>query len=424
MPIKKIIFIVIGAIVLLQILVFFRILPGRKAAAPADVEIALWGIQDDGQAWRDILRKFSDKYPYITVKYTRLNEQTYESTLINKIAEGKGPDVFMAKNTWIFKHKDKFYPMPAVPGFSSAQMSEVFADQFANDLVASTGQIFGLPLFMDTLALFYNKDTFNAADIALPPKTWDDAAEISKKLTRKSATDEIISSGLPLGTWSNVDNAFDILSSMMLQYGDPIIAKTPVIHAVLTEKAADAVSLYTSFADVKNPNFSWSARMPDSITAFTETASPFAFGFASDLEKIRAKNSHLNLGIAPFPQQKNARIPIVYGRYFFLAVANASAKKLPAWTFVKFMSLEEGAPLYTEAMNRVPARRDLLALKPKKSEFELFYKQALIARGWPVPDEQAAIQMFGDAIDSINSKSQTVLEAIAALRGRLAQLLP
>lgn len=424
MPLKKIILLVVGALILILILIFFRILPGRDTPTPTEVEIAFWGIQDDTQVWRDILRKFSKKYPYITVRYTRLNEQTYEATLINKIAEGKGPDVFMAKNTWIFKHKDKFYPMPANLGFSSTQVSEVFADQFAGDLVASSGQIFGLPLFMDTLALFYNKDTFNAADIALPPKNWEDAADISRKLTRKSATDEIISSGLPLGTWSNVDNAFDILSSLMLQYGDPIIAKNPVIHAVLAQKAADAFNLYTSFADKKHQNFSWSARMPDSITAFTETTAPFVFGFNSDLERIRAKNPHLNLGIAPFPQQKNARVPVVYGRYLFLAVANASAKKLPAWTFVKFMSLEEGAQLYTEATNRVPARRDLLALKPKKPEMELFYRQALLARGWLVPDAEATMQMFADAVDSISNKSQTVMEALATLRGRLTQLLP
>ncbi len=80
-------------------------------------------------------------------------------------------------------------------------------------------RVFGLPLGVDTLAVFYNRDLLNAAGIATPPATWTQFQEAVVKLTRVSAGDVIAQSGAALGTSRNVERAFDILSLLMLQNG-------------------------------------------------------------------------------------------------------------------------------------------------------------------------------------------------------------
>ena len=425
MPIKNIVFAVIGLIVLVQILVFLRVLPGRNPPTPTSVQLSFWGTDDDQEVWRDIIKNFQEKFPYITVKYTRFDSNDYEDTLGNKIAEAKGPDIFMLPNTFLLKHRDIIYPLPqqALP-FSPQEFSSSFVDGAYQQLVAPDGAIYGLPLFIDTPVLFYNKDILNAAGIAQVPANWDDLIALSRQLTQKNAIGEIVKSGLPLGTSRTVDNSFEILSTLMLQEGDPIINRDLEPGVVLGEGGAKAMAFYTSFAKSSDQNFSWSNRMPNSLTAFSQTTSAFAIGFSNDIARIRAKNPHLNFGIAPFPQKKGTGIPVVYGRYFFPTVLKFSKNPLAAWQFVNYLTGPEGSAAYIQKTMRPPARRDLLSSKAPIPDLDAFYRQSLIAKSWPVPDNSATRQLFQDAIDSVISGTADAGKAVDTIHQRLDLLLP
>ncbi len=425
MSIRNIIISVIGIIVLVQILVFLRILPGRQAAAPPSAELTFWGFDDEAPVFQQIIDNFHDKFPNVSIKYTRINKNDYEDTLINKIAEGKGPDVFMLPNTDFVKHRDKIYPMPqADVVFSSRDFSSTFVDGTYEELVASDGSIYGLPLFIDTPVLFYNKDTLNTAGIAQVPGNWDDIIALSRSLTQKNAVGEIIKSGLPLGTSRTIDNSFEILSTLMFQQGDHVIERGQEFNTVLGEKGTKALEFYTSFANPADKNFSWSDRMPNSLTAFAQVSSVFAIGFYEDIARIRAKNPHINFGMVPFPQNKGAAVPIVYGRYFFPTVLKFSKNPVVAWQFIDYLTSQEGASVYIQHTNKTPVRRDLLSSKAPTAELDPFYRQALIAKTWPVPDEIATRRLFQDAIESVVSGTLNASQAIDNLAHRLDLLLP
>ncbi|MDP3769758.1 MAG: extracellular solute-binding protein [Candidatus Sungbacteria bacterium] len=422
---KNIVLAVIAAIVLIQALVYLRILPGRKPPAPANVNITFWGFQDDGEVWRDIILTFQKKYSHINVSYQRLDRASYEETLVNRMAEGKGPDVLMLPNTLLFKHRDKIYPLPQQTlAFSARHFSPLFVDAAYEELVSPEGIIFGLPLFIDTPVLFYNKDIFNAAGIATTPNNWDEVTAISRKLTEKNNVGEIIKSGLPLGTSQNVEHSFEIVSSLIFQEGDPIIRRSPSLALVLEESATKAFAFYTSFADPSNANFSWSNRLAHSLTAFSQTTSAFGFGFYEDIARVRAKNPHLNFGILSFPQKKDIRFPVVYARYSFPTVSKSSPNILAAWQFVDFITRGEGAKMYIDKTGLPPARRDLLANRPTNPDLDVFYRQALIAKTWPIPDESRTKRLFSETIESIVSHTNTAHQAVQNLKGRLDLLLP
>ena len=164
----------IGGVVLILLLIVFGILPGLRSARPVPVSLEFWGFGDDVEVWREIILSFHEKLPHIEVTYHRFPEETYEETLVNRLAAGTGPDVFMLKNSWVTKHKDKIYPMPPGTEYSVREFQQNFVDVASQDLLTQDGQILGMPIFVDTLALFYNKDLLNAAGIASPPKDWDE----------------------------------------------------------------------------------------------------------------------------------------------------------------------------------------------------------------------------------------------------------
>ena len=423
---RNIIILGILFIILIQVLVYVRVLPGRKAEQPPSADLTFWGFQDDADIWREVFKDFQTKYPGISIAYTHLDAENYDETLLNKIAEGKGPDIFMLPTSLLLKYKEKIYPFPQQAlAFSARDFSSIFVDGTAADLVSPNNDIFGFPLFIDTPVLFYNKDMFNAAGIAQAPRNWDEVIAISRQLTEKNAVGEIVKSGLPIGTYRNVDNAFEIISSLMLQEGDPIINPAPAPRVVLGDGGVKGLALYTSFADPLDKNFSWSNRLPDSLTAFAQGTSVFAIGFFDDIARVRAINPHINLGIAPFPQKKGASFPVVFGRYSFPTVSKFTQNPLAAWQFVNYITRDEGASTYLKTTNRPPARRDLLASgKAPIPELDTFYRQALIAKAWPMPDSVATQHLFEEAINSIVSRTTTSYQAVQNMKQRLDLLLP
>lgn len=417
---------VVGVIILVVVLSFAGILPGKKAS-PKPATIEFWGINDDESVWLPVLDAFRQKNGHITVQYTRFPEETYEDTLINRIAEGSGPDVFLLKQEWIQKHKEKLYPLPQRDfNISWQEIKQLFADGAGQNMITKSGDVLGLPLFFDTPALFYNKDAFNAAGIATPPKTWEDVASLSKKITKQSPAGDILLSGFALGSWRNVSYAFEIISSLMLQNGDPIVEQdqTGRTNVSLGTPAAEALRFYTSFADPRNANFSWNDRMPPSLDAFAEEKTVMSFGFSKDIARIAAKNPHISLGVALFPQRQNARTPTVYGTSRVLTVSRASKNPIPAWQFALYAGAGEGTEAYLEAAQLPPARRDLIGKGTDSLTLQPFYRQALIAKSWPVPDEQPTRRLFQEAIESILSRIAPPEQATGTLREKLRLLIP
>lgn len=420
----QIIAFIVFAFIFGLILVFFGILPGLKPSRPPPFTLEIWGIEDDESVWDGIIRRFHEENPHISVNYTRFNEDTFEETLINRLAENKGPDIFMLKNSSILKNRDKIYPFPQERfKFSSRDFPKIFTEKTAEDLISPEGEIIGLPLFTDTLALFYNRDIFNAAGIAEPPKTQEEIVDISRKLTQiNPAAADIVRSGLALGSFDNVEHALEIISALILQKGDRVInPKTGDVE--LREGAKDAFLFYTSFADETNRNFSWTSRLPNSLDALANEKTAMAIGFARDIKRTTAKNPHLNLGIAPFPQPKDARLPLSYTQYFFPTVSNFSRHPFEAWQFILFVVSRDNAKEYLEKTNRAPARRDLINQRPKDPQLEVFYQQSLVAASWSIPDYGAVSRIFGDALKTVLREKDSG-NAIDKLGNQLKLLFP
>jgi ABC-type glycerol-3-phosphate transport system substrate-binding protein len=417
-----ILFIGIGVLALIVGLVIFGI--GRQPAEPAPVTLEFWGLDDDEEVWREIITKFQKKNLNFTINYTRLPESTYEEILVNRLAEGRGPDLFMLSNSSISKHRDKIFPLPKGFGISAKDFGRTFADIAYQDLVGNNGEIYGAPLFIDTLALLYNRDIFNTAGIAEPPRDWDAVKSLAQSLTRVNVAKDVVRGGIALGTARNVEHAFEIVSALILQNGDPIVGREDRVEIGLGIKAQDALRLYTSFANPRQSNFSWTERMKDSITALGEGSVAMIIGFSRDLPVIAAKSPHLALGVSPLPQPKGSNTSLTYGSYFFPAVSKASRNPTAAWRFALDIAYGEGVTLYLNKTGRPPARRDLISAGTKSPQLDVYYRQALSAKSWLVPDESKARNIFREAIGALNTGAVSPEQATARLEQQLRLLLP
>src|SRR3989344_6499637 len=100
--------------VILLIALFTGVIPGLrlKPSAPERLTLTVWGVFDSEQVFTDLVNIYRKDRANVEINYRKFEDpNTYESELINALAAGTGPDIFMFQNTWLPKHRDKIVPV-------------------------------------------------------------------------------------------------------------------------------------------------------------------------------------------------------------------------------------------------------------------------------------------------------------------------
>lgn len=424
------------------------------------VNLEVWGVMDDSDAYAEIFKNFRDIDPNAgEITYKKQRIETYQQDLINALASGKGPDIFMIGNNWLPAFADKTAPAPKEI-LTEQQFRGNFVDVCANDFV-SKGDVYAVPLSVNSLQLYYNKDLFNAAGISAPPTTWNEFIRDTEMMTRVSPTGEINPSGAAMGaaagsTAGSINRATDILTLLMFQNGVALRDDSGQVNFGKNPNALKALDFYTSFARNSAPNYSWNPLMHYSIDAFSEGSVAMMLNYSWQESVIRGKSPKLNFAVAPVPQMVPSA-PAGYANYWGYAVAankvivnDPSSKLVPvtndmrvaeAWKLLTYLTTKEGIPVvttnsgtsvvqkpnlsfdpadvYMTKTKQPAARRDLIDKQRSDVDLGVFAQGNLIAKSWVEPDPALIEGTFNDMINAVNNGSSTSSNALETTAERI-----
>lgn len=391
-----------------------KFLSGADKELLKPVNLTWWGVEDDRQDYSGIISAYRSIHPNISINYRKLRLEEFEAELLNALAEDRGPDIFSIKNTWITKYIPKIKPLPETTtlayeitqkslgvkqetiievrdnkSITPGQIEKSFIEVVYRDVIRGN-KIYGLPLSVDTLVLFYNKDLFNTAGIPLPPIFWPDVQQNISSLTFQNNDGKLIQSGIALGTANNVEYSEDILSLLMMQNGAQMISGRKVTFGAIPpggnriyNPGPEALVFYTDFANPGKEVYTWDKNYPNSIDAFAEGSVAMLFGYYSDIAKLEAKRQgKLNFGITGAPQIQNRPSKINFAKYWVNTVSKKSKNVNEAWDFVQFMAQEKQVKLYLNKTGKPTALRSLIAKQIDDAELEVFAEQLLTAQSW------------------------------------------
>lgn len=402
--------IILAVIGLAVIGLIFAFLFGRKDSGIPDVqgEVLIWGVFDDSDVMRGLISRFQASYPKVKITYQKKTIDTYEKDLVNALATGSGPDIFYIHNTWLPKHIDKLTPTYQ-DYMTVSSFKDIFVDVAYEDFVAD-GEIYAVPLYADTLALFYNKDILNGVGIANPPATWEGLLSMVPSLTQKDESGNIVKSAISIGTAKNVNRATDILSLLMLQSGTKLFDKDNMqatfnrgatIGSVSYPSGEKALEFYTNFANPRKTVYTWNGLVSYSIDAFLEGKVAMMLNYYYQVENLRQKSPHLKFGVSLMPQFKNSTQIVNYANYWGATVSKTSKNPEISWLFVHFLTDKDQAREYLEKTNKPTARRDLVdAQRQESKELGIFAQQSLSAYSWYQPDSDKIEKIFEKMIES------------------------
>ncbi|RJQ37176.1 extracellular solute-binding protein [Candidatus Parcubacteria bacterium] len=411
-------------IIALAVILLLRGFGDDGTKAP-EFEITVWGTDPDETRWRSLINTYTkEQSPNAKIEYVPKDPRTYEAELLNALASGAGPDAFFLSNTLLAKHRDKVQPLQEQSlGYTKQSLKAAFPDAVVDAVTGPDNELLGTPLYFDTLALFYNRDYLNTANIPLPPATWDELVNQSRALTRYAETGAIRRSGVAMGSSGNVAHAHEIMALLIYQSGGDIVNSANRASALNSPETETALGFYTAFVDPTKRSFSWNALFPPSIDAFSTGDAAFVLGYAADAERITALNPQLNFDVAPVPQPTGANIRINMGRFDIIALSRLTKEANNAWHFLLWLQERDVQKRYADARALPPARRDLIASQPPREYLAAFYGQILSARTLPVEAGDSLARILGDMIDSAATRQTELAQAVQRAHRQLAEAL-
>ncbi|MDH4330017.1 MAG: extracellular solute-binding protein [Candidatus Moranbacteria bacterium] len=433
------------------------------------VSLEFWGVFDDSTAYNNAIDEYRKMDSIVSdIRYKKFNVNEYRNDLIDALAAGNGPDIFMINSAWIpdFENKIAFAPKEV---FGEKEFRDTFVDVAANDLLSSNGEVMGTTLSVDSLALYYNKDIFNAVGVTAPPKTWEEFVDIAKKTTRISDTGDILQSGAAMGSVNNINRATDVIDMLLFQNGVSLPQRNNgIVNLNQTIRTKDdtvsggsnALEFYTRFANSNSPTYTWSSdeSMHYSLDEFYEGDLAMMFNFSWHYETIKSKNSKLNFAVTTIPQL-NPNSPANTSNYWVLVVSknkiqgdsgsgvavSNETRTLEAWQFLKFLTAKNNGqfglinPLtgekvtytmssdpakdYVIQTNKPAARRDIIEEQKNDPFLGPFVQGNLIAKSWIRNNSDSIESVWGDVVSEINKGGTTVGQGLNIANTRINNFL-
>ena len=398
---------------------------------PSRVILKVVGSWDSKDDWEEIAEKFKEYkmkeengYLDVIIEYHRVSDQfNYEDTIREMQFEGDGPNVFMLFNPWVSRYHEKLLPIPKTM-MSLAQFKNTFARVTINDLTTPDGDIYALPLYIDTLALYYNEDRFFNEDFPGAPKTWKEFKNYVEKLTILDEDGNIENAGAAFGGGSNINRNQDIVILLAMQnnfrkYGNDVES----LVSFNNPESVAAVKFYTDFTNPTNRFYTWDEDQMYSIDAFTQRKAAMMINYSHHIDNVISKTGGvLNFKIAPIPQL-DKEYKVNYASYWVpvvpkIAPCRSEASKTDcyslAWEFVNFAAKKENVKLYLDSTNRAAANLELAREQATNADDarSIFASQVFTAKSWDHSNDEASDRALANMIDSIITKDESKRESL------------
>ena len=430
-------------------------LSAEEQAAIKPVTLKYWTITNDIGILEQMAEEYKKMRPYVTVDIRKVGYEEFDTLLLNALADDVSPDIISVNVKDIRKYLNRLADMPASVKVADVQVKGKYAKEtivtpievkmptpaaIKSNFITTVyedaivnGQIIGLPLSVDTLALYYNKELLDQANIPEPPQTWEDFMEAVKATTKFDAQGNVVQSGVALGTGNNIPRAFDLLSLFMLQSGVKMTEGNRVAFTAGLDKPQEnnatlaALRFYTDFAQPTKEVYCWNESNEDALQAFARGKLTFYFGFSYDYQRIKARAPQMDVEILPIPQL-NSSAPVNIANYWVETVSRKSKNANEAWDFIKFITSKENIKKYTEAVRQPSPVRSQVEEQRQDLVLAPFTEYLLQSKNWyrgrdSVAAEKAIKDMLHSYLQPFGGTDKKKLDRDAALVKYAAQLI-
>lgn len=462
----------IGLVVVIVIVVIVSVLSHPKTTTPTKtgtntngkIVLNWWHPLDSPDVLKPIIAAYQEANPKVTINLVQKPLSSYEDDATNALAAGNGPDIWSIPNSLLPKEFDKL--TPASEGMFAKNKNDTttnlqyFKDKYVPVVVNENFQsskLYGIPLFVDTLALFANKNLLRAryselskqqvkvndALFTTGPQTWNDFVDLVEQYTVKDGA-QITKPAVALGQANNVNDAKDIVAALMLQNGATMISpdnltatfNLPQIKATKEQyyPGKEALQFFLNFANPASPTYTWNASFPNSYEAFRDGKVAMILDYQQGVYSIYQEVPTFSLATWPLPQIKSSLQATDMASYWTETVPKAGQHQAEAWAFVQYLATTAQGQYQaatTRPSPKVPASGAPLSILQRTNSGNPLKFQTMSATSWyrgldPAKFEALFTQMIQAAADKpadlqkiIDAEATNITQVLRSTSGYL-----
>lgn len=308
------------------------------------VTLIWWNMFDGEENVKPLIDAYTSENPNVVIQYRQQGltggVTSYRNLLDNALTDSEvinDPDIFTIENTWVGKYEEYISPAPA----------NIIGSDFYNDFYPIVKEDFGkagvmgVPMYVDSLAVIYNKDKLIEAGYTVPDNDWSEFKNQAINLTQRDTNNQIVSAGFAAASADNVQFNFDILSLLILQNGADL--NSPSILSSFTTNS-DVLGAFDFYKEFTSNNGSWDDEQKLDVAAFLEGRLAMFIAPSWRLNDVLLYNEKYNLGldigVEKVPQLSGTD-NITWGTYWGQTVSKESPNIEESWNFVKFITEAE-----------------------------------------------------------------------------------
>jgi ABC-type glycerol-3-phosphate transport system substrate-binding protein len=346
-----------------------------------------------------LLATFETAHPDIKVKLIRDNAQSYYDKLVTQIVGGSAPDLVRVDPPHASQYVASGWAAPL--GSAAGNKDDYFPASL--DSVTKDGQLYGVPVDVSALALFYRTDLFSAAGISAPPTTWDEFTADAAKLTHGGQH----GAGL-FGGWG----AFEFYP-WLWQAGADVLSPDGKSAVFNSPEAVKALQLWVDLEK--------SGSMPAGMATATEDdlKGPFVSGKLAMLTSgpwmipsLKQAKIDGKWAVAPLP--KGAASATVLGGLDLLALKQSKHLKQDK-TFVSWLMSDDVEKQWATALGYVPVKKSLYSDPVFASDKTIAAFQGVMEQAKSRPTVAKAAKVddaFGKAVQAALSGASSAKAAL------------
>lgn len=387
--------------------------------------VAVWGTLPENIFKTKFQKITENDKAFNVVHYRRIDKDTFETDLVNAIAEGRSPDLIILSADELVSLRAKLLPI-SYETVSERDFRDTYVD--GSEVFAMEDGVYGLPFAIDPMVMYWNRDMFSSHGLAQAPTTWENiVSDVVPTLTVRDTNRNVLKSAVSFGEYRNIAHAKDMLMLLLLQSGSKMVTtKGSDYKVTLDEQVAGtgsplqaAVQFYTDFSNVNSPLYSWNRAMPVDKNAFLSGDLGLYFGLGSEYADISDKNPNLNFDMAEVPQGANATALRTYGEMYAFAIPKAAKNARGAFAVAHVLTSAEQVDGIVKSLNMSPARRDLIAKGDENLYRKIILQSALKARSWLDPSAAQSDAIFMQMIEDVVSNRARINDAVHDAINRL-----
>ena len=385
---------------------------------------AVWDLESTAY-WKAMADGYMASHDNVTIEMTDLGSTDYMTQLATQLAGNNSElDIVTIKD---------------IPGYSNLinlgnlePMNNVLERDTGDfggiieQLTADDGNFYGVPFRSDFWVVFYNKDIFDAANVAYPTNdmTMEQFDSLIREVSEKSGV-----YGNHYHTWRSAVSLFGILDGKNTIIDGNYDFLKPYYDMIVKQQQDRVVPDY---GELKTSSLHYSASFQNGQAAMVNMGSWF-IGTMQTYNAQAASNGvePVNFGIVKYPHPDGVAAGTTLGTVTSLGINANSEKKEAAADFINWCVSDEGAAAIA-ATGTFPAVSDdeinnIISATEGFPEDEAS-KEALSTTAvyleMPLSDKASEIEtVLNEEHDAIMTESETVDEGIANMNARVGEIL-